>query len=315
MPIELDKEAAAHWEVPTGVMGSNSSVNSSEGSDRTYHSSKASPYVIPADAQEGQRLNLQHHLLRQLFDGPNHGSGIPVEALERGLKVLDVGCGSGIWLAEMNRDFPNGIYYGVDMETSDFAQIFQEISGKGRINLVEGNVLERLPFDDNTFDYIHQQMLVYAVPEARWPHVIAELARVLKPGGYIDLVEINTVQIAQNQNETMQKNNDIFIQAFLSRGINLTMPKDLGRYLQQNGSFVNIDFIRRTAPIGWDGEVGYLWQVDAEKALLGMAPFFAAAFGMTTEKWVEYVNVSMEEAVKNKAFFNAYRAVARKQPT
>ncbi|KAI8808815.1 hypothetical protein BJ742DRAFT_261191 [Cladochytrium replicatum] len=66
---------------------------------------------------------------------------------------------------------------------------FQDASGTGKIHLLEGNVMQRTPFEDNIFDYVHQQYLVLGLPEAAWPAVIFELCRVLKPGGYLDLVD------------------------------------------------------------------------------------------------------------------------------
>ncbi|KAI8803287.1 hypothetical protein BJ742DRAFT_830045 [Cladochytrium replicatum] len=46
------------------------------------------------------------------------------------------------------------------------------------MTLLHGNVLEKLPFGDNTFDYVHQELLAFGIPEAKWPLVISEIDRV-----------------------------------------------------------------------------------------------------------------------------------------
>ncbi|CAG8845284.1 5950_t:CDS:2, partial [Racocetra persica] len=54
---------------------------------------------------------------------------------------------------------------------------------------VMANVEERLPFDDNTFDFVFQRYLVFGLSKEKWPQVINELVRVLKPGGLLELCE------------------------------------------------------------------------------------------------------------------------------
>jgi ubiquinone/menaquinone biosynthesis C-methylase UbiE len=46
---------------------------------------------------------------------------------------------------------------------------------------VLGNLLEGLPFPDNSFDYVHMRALVTAIPHNRWQGVIDDLARVTRP--------------------------------------------------------------------------------------------------------------------------------------
>ncbi|KAI8801405.1 S-adenosyl-L-methionine-dependent methyltransferase [Cladochytrium replicatum] len=159
---------------------------------RTYHSDPSSPYVLPDDVMEGNRLNMQHHLIRMVFNGNNH-QFVPKEQLERGMKVLDVGCGTAIWLSEMYRDFPTGEYHGVDITTTAWSDVFLRLGAQ--ISLIRANVLERLPYPDNTFDYVHQQALIAGIPSNMWPQVISELVRVLKPGGYLDLSEADPLPL------------------------------------------------------------------------------------------------------------------------
>jgi ubiquinone/menaquinone biosynthesis C-methylase UbiE len=61
------------------------------------------------------------------------------------------------------------------------------------------NIVNGLPFDDNTFDFVHQRFLGTTFTEKEWTEVIPELVRVTKPGGWIELMEMDI----QGQNEGM----------------------------------------------------------------------------------------------------------------
>lgn len=52
-----------------------------------------------------------------------------------------------------------------------------------------GNALERLPFSDNTFDFVNIRLFIIALKGEEWPVVIQEAYRILKPGGYLQIVE------------------------------------------------------------------------------------------------------------------------------
>lgn len=59
------------------------------------------------------------------------------------------------------------------------------------------NVLKGLPFKDNEFDFIHMRlMILYFTPE-ELSKLLGEISRVMKPGGYFEVVDTNyTVQNA-----------------------------------------------------------------------------------------------------------------------
>jgi ubiquinone/menaquinone biosynthesis C-methylase UbiE len=52
-----------------------------------------------------------------------------------------------------------------------------------------GNALGRLPFADDTFDFVNIRLFIIALKEHEWPIVVQEVYRILKPGGFIQMVE------------------------------------------------------------------------------------------------------------------------------
>jgi SAM-dependent methyltransferase len=53
--------------------------------------------------------------------------------------------------------------------------------------------LETLPYDTGVFDMVHLRFLALGVPEAKWSDLLDECARVLKPGGRLEIVETSLI--------------------------------------------------------------------------------------------------------------------------
>ncbi|HZV52659.1 MAG TPA: class I SAM-dependent methyltransferase, partial [Candidatus Dormibacteraeota bacterium] len=135
-----------------------------------------SSYLFPRHPGEADRLDLQHHALREAL-GRNYLA--PVSSPSR---VLDVGTGTGRWGFEVCWEHPGALVVGLDL----VAGPREHPSGYRH---VQGNVLQGLPFLDDTFDLVHQRYLVSGIPLEAWPGVVGELARVTRPGGWVELAE------------------------------------------------------------------------------------------------------------------------------
>ncbi|CAO3626258.1 unnamed protein product [Mucor fragilis] len=69
------------------------------------------------------------------------------------------------------------------------------------LDFYQANVVDaKLPFADNHFDFVKQRLVTASFTLADWKRVMAELVRVTKPGGYIELLEIdyNTHNLGPN---------------------------------------------------------------------------------------------------------------------
>lgn len=116
-----------------------------------------------------------------------HGNfSAPVEEdLLRGINVLDSGCGSGAWFTEMAQDYPNSTFVGIDVANV----ISESLSLPSNCTFLKVNILEGLPFEDATFDYVFQRFLFGALTPTDWSFVVRELVRVVKPDGWLESFE------------------------------------------------------------------------------------------------------------------------------
>jgi len=99
----------------------------------------------------------------------------------RGLKVVDLACGSGGFLKDLRRAFPRARVMGLDLSA---AYLNEARSRSGVEGVVQANA-ERLPFADASLDAVTCVYLFHELPPRVRPVVAKEVARVLKPGGVL----------------------------------------------------------------------------------------------------------------------------------
>lgn len=94
------------------------------------------------------------------------------------LSVLDVGCGTGALLPEMNSLSPAEIY-GLDIDLDHLIMAQQICPEVGLI----GSDVHQLPFEQNSFDLVtcHYFLMWVGNPA----HALSELFRITKPGGCV----------------------------------------------------------------------------------------------------------------------------------
>jgi SAM-dependent methyltransferase len=109
--------------------------------------------------------------------------------LRPGLRVLDFGCGPGTISVGLARAVAPGALHGVDMEESqiELSRSVARASGVENATFHVADVTD-LPFADDYFDVAHCHNLLMHVPDTR--AALAEVRRVLKPGGIIGCREL-----------------------------------------------------------------------------------------------------------------------------
>jgi ubiquinone/menaquinone biosynthesis C-methylase UbiE len=108
------------------------------------------------------------------------------QALELGpgMRILDAGCGTGSFEKFISeKPLPPITIEAIDFSEGMLSQAAEKCSDLGFATFAHGDLGERLPFPDATFDRIVSINVLYAVPD--WRATVRELVRVLKPGGLL----------------------------------------------------------------------------------------------------------------------------------
>jgi ubiquinone/menaquinone biosynthesis C-methylase UbiE len=111
--------------------------------------------------------------------------------LKPGESILDVGCGTGgVTIPAKKRVGQNGSAAGIDPAPEMIAVARRKAERAGiEINFRVG-VIESLPFRDETFDVVTSSLMMHHLTEELRVKGLAEIRRVLKPGGRILIADM-----------------------------------------------------------------------------------------------------------------------------
>jgi demethylmenaquinone methyltransferase / 2-methoxy-6-polyprenyl-1,4-benzoquinol methylase len=107
-----------------------------------------------------------------------------------GQRILDVATGTGLVALELRRRADCSVV-GLDQSREMLARARRRFAADPRVELVEGQA-ERLPFDDASFDALSFTYLLRYVEDPA--ATLAELARVVRPGGRVAALEFGVPQ-------------------------------------------------------------------------------------------------------------------------
>ena len=143
--------------------------------DREYL--RAVQYRGPANLQARQSI--------YAFQQPRvgfHRWALGLAGLLGGETVVDVGCGNGAYLAELNRSGHRGTRVGVDLSEGMARSVREQRVASGA---VVGDA-PRLPLPDGCVDAALCMHMLYHVPDR--PAAVRELRRITRPGGVVLMV-------------------------------------------------------------------------------------------------------------------------------
>jgi SAM-dependent methyltransferase len=168
--------------------------------------------------------------------------------LDKNSQVLDSGVGSGernfsfryrtcflippflgAWLTALAKKIPGISIQGIDIEDNLFPR-----PAPKNVNLTRMSVLD-LPLSwTNRFDLVHQRGFVLGLRREEWPVALAQLYRVTKPGGYIQLLDGNLSR-ARNVGPANRIQNAMLSELCRRRGLVLNVTDHLGEMVRAAG--------------------------------------------------------------------------------
>jgi ubiquinone/menaquinone biosynthesis C-methylase UbiE len=177
-----------------------------------------------SNQEEIARLEIQDTMLTT-----GMGGVLPEQADPTALRrVLDVGCGTGGWLREMARHYPQiETVVGADISTTmlKYAKARTEESElQGRVQFRMMDALRTLEFPPARFDLVNQRAGLSWLRTWEWSKCLLEYERVTLPGGVIRITECDVT--VESKSPALTKLWDIALTAAHHSGRLFTAKSD-----------------------------------------------------------------------------------------
>ncbi len=131
-----------------------------------------------------------YDLLTRLLGMPKHYDKLVAQAeLVDGLRVLEIGCGTGNVTVHAKRLHPGAELVGLDPDPKALVRAQRKAKGLSGIRFERGYA-QSLPFADGEFDRALSSMMLHHLDDAAKAATAAEVFRVLRPGGRLHVLDI-----------------------------------------------------------------------------------------------------------------------------
>jgi len=125
----------------------------------------------------------------KIFEPLNSGLrniGLKMYPVNAGMRVLDVGCGTGAHLRLYQKE--NCEIYGIDLSPAMITVAREKLGEKAQIGLGNATNME---FENDKFDLILCSTVLHEMPQKMREKVLEEIRRVLKSAGRILLIDFH----------------------------------------------------------------------------------------------------------------------------
>jgi len=247
-------------------------------------------YMLPADAEEIQRSEHQHRIIKFLFGGKNYVGPVqdvltPREGRER-CRILDLGTGGGDWAIDLADEFPEAEVIGVDLAPIQPREVPENCT----FELCD---LDQwyLPYPSEHFDLVHARFMHTGIEN--YTRFLYEIARMLRPGGLMILIEPDSEPIADGKSATQLTRSgqplgmrgwfalwEAYRQCLRDKGVDVNVPPELANLVTATGEFDNIVPQEGNIPIGfWPKDqvalsIGQLAWMNYDSMLPALKPLF-----------------------------------------
>lgn len=190
-------------------------------------------YPLEGD-DEVERLQNQHHVIKDAMGGKLIMA--PVDLSASSLRILDSGTSDGTWIQDVAATSPATVKHEI-VGTDINLEIFPQDPPAGTTYQIQ-DINEPWPEEwKGTFDLVHQRLVV-AGGGSKQREAIQALAALVKPGGWIQLIEATNK--FPDSNGPAMKDLVVTMHAMMTfLGANLQVADKMGDWLEEAG-FVDV---------------------------------------------------------------------------
>lgn len=194
-------------------------------------------FIDPASEAELTRLIIQDAFFNKRMDLlPACWEPRP----RRRARILDLACGPGQWAMTVGNRYPQVHVTGIDISQRMIAWAKAHVQDATQVHFLEGNILEKMPFPDASFDCINARFLFGLMNKDAWRPLIAECFRLCKPEGVLRMIETSSLSVPGIQPHRM----NVLSHTALWRAKKTFAPLDfaiaplLGLFMEEGGFVV-----------------------------------------------------------------------------
>lgn len=224
-----------------------------EENGRTYHAYKDGAYLLPNDDAENERLDLQHTLFLLTFDDRLHC----VSFEKQPDRVLDAGCGTGVWAVDYADEHPESHVTGVDL--SPIQPAFVPPNVRFFVDDIEDDWNFSTPFD-----FVFARFMTGSIKD--WPRFFEQSFENLNPGGAIEVQDIICTLVSDDgtctDDSSLRRWTNLLQQSFSDLGRSMDSALQYEQQLAEAG-FVDISTVQEKWPTNW-------WPKDKKYKQIGI---------------------------------------------
>ncbi|KAF5334041.1 hypothetical protein D9757_015432 [Collybiopsis confluens] len=250
-------------------------------------------YLLPADEVETNRLDYQHLFTFKTFE--NRLSIAPID-LKSGDRVLESAAGTGIWAIDFfEENRKNDVLLDIEC-----------------IDICDKQFRKNRPFGVHFFHPFGDGPP--SGMERLWRKSLSELFRVLLPGGWVELMEVESQTYHIHVGPCSTKLQSLIFETLARKGVIMNLAQHLSAVLKTIG-FVDIQCEARQVRIGRSGEKVYR-SSDFANFVRGLKrDVVKNGMNGTEEEYEDLVRGAEREwdnSDANKASFTIFTILARK---
>ncbi|RFU32824.1 hypothetical protein B7463_g3513, partial [Scytalidium lignicola] len=263
-----------------------------------------SRYFLPRNVEEAERMQNQHEWLKGCANGLVLA---PINLERRGMRVLDSATADGYWIQDAKSIFPE------DTEFVGFDNALKSPEGypplSPPLSIVKQDLIEDFPAEwRNNFDFVHQRFVTPLFATEEVPLVLRNLIGCMKPGGWIQLVEMDFQTPVSEPIELCPAVQTVHKLTSSVVSDPLAATKLAGRLTQEglvNVGYKTVDMIAGSSnPDPVVGERGL-------RNMLSVLAYFQSVsspekLGITAEEWKELPKKFTEEMKAHKVALRVY---------